>query len=84
MRSLKTPARRRNFTFYGGKARGLAQAAKCMTMAAIAYNVKTMLKFMRQWPTAALRALDYTTKPLWHLTFFMPEFRLPPATWARI
>jgi hypothetical protein len=55
-----------------------------MTMAAIAYNVKTMLKFMRQWPTAALRALDYTTKPLWHLTFFMPEFRLPPATWARI
>jgi len=64
--------------------RGLAQAAKCMTMAAIAYNIKKMLKFMRQWPTAALRALDHTTEPLWHLTFFMPEFRLPPATWARI
>nr|MCU0420673.1 hypothetical protein [Cyclobacteriaceae bacterium] len=63
--------------------RGLAQAAKCMTMAAIAYNIKKMLKFMRQRPTAALRALDRTTEPLRHLTFFMPEFRLPHATWAR-
>jgi hypothetical protein len=64
--------------------RGRSQAAKCMTMPAIAYNVKKMLKFMRQWPTAALRALDHTTEPLWHLPFFMPEFRLPPAIWARI
>lgn len=63
--------------------RGLAQAAKCMTMAAIAYNIKKMMKFTMQRPTAAAQAIGRGTQEVRYLAFLMPEFSLLPANGAQ-
>lgn len=54
--------------------RGIKLANKCMLMAAIAYNLKKMMKFKTNRPLAAMMALPVQGNPFFNALFFRFQF----------
>jgi hypothetical protein len=56
--------------------RGIKQANKCLIMAAIAYNLKKMLKFKTNRPIAAMAGLSKEAKHFINSLFFPFTFSI--------
>lgn len=54
--------------------RGIKHANKCLIMAAIAYNLKKMLKFTKKTPIGAVASLRQEAADFFASLFFTPHF----------
>ncbi|MGB4971452.1 MAG: IS1182 family transposase [Cyclobacteriaceae bacterium] len=50
--------------------RGITKASKCMIMAAIAYNLKKMMKFNKKTPMIAMKSMQHQTRNIFYSLFF--------------